>query len=352
MPGPGTSSTSEPAGLALVTWSNTAPTGGNVYNTELVGALCALGVDTVLRTVDGSWPGGSADDHRRLAGALSAGRLNLVDGIVASGAPEVVRAAASRVAVLVHMPIADEVGLDAATRDVLARAERRSLSAAACVICPSTHARDRLQSRYGLRRVYVAEPGVRPAAPASGSVPPRLLCLGAVTPNKNQLALLAALQRVADLPWSARIVGSLTAAPGYASRVLSAISGLRSRVELTGVLTGAALDAEWDAADLLVHCARNETYGMVVTEALARGIPALVPAGTGAVEALGSPPPGRAVTEHQLPDVLRNWLADAALRSRWKEAARVRRLALPGWDLTARQVIAALTRSGLQPGLG
>ena len=60
----------------------------------------------------------------------------------------------------------------------------------------------------------------------------------------------------------------------------------RDRIRVTGALTGSALDQRWDAADLLVLPSRVETYGLVVTEALARGIPAIVSAGTGAVEAL------------------------------------------------------------------
>ena len=53
-----------------------------------------------------------------------------------------------------------------------------------------------------------------------------------------------------------------------------------------GILVGQALDQKWDTADLLVLTSRIETYGLVVVEALARGIPAVVSAGTGAVEAL------------------------------------------------------------------
>ena len=53
-----------------------------------------------------------------------------------------------------------------------------------------------------------------------------------------------------------------------------------------GALTGARLDAVWAATDLLLLTSASETFGMVVTEALARGIPAVVTGGTGAVEAL------------------------------------------------------------------
>ena len=62
-----------------------------------------------------------------------------------------------------------------------------------------------------------------------------------------------------------------------------------------GVLVGQALDQQWDIADLLVLTSRIETYGLVVVEALARGIPAVVSADTGAVEALqGAAPTERA----------------------------------------------------------
>ncbi len=59
-------------------------------------------------------------------------------------------------------------------------------------------------------------------------------------------------------------------------------------VRFAGPLTGAELAASYAAADLLVLPSRAETYGMVVTEALARGIPVLATAVDGVPEALGA----------------------------------------------------------------
>ena len=72
-------------------------------------------------------------------------------------------------------------------------------------------------------------------------------------------------------------VGSLTRTRRFVDRVRRRppTHGLADRVRLVGPRTGAELDAAYAAADLLVLASRGETYGMVVTEALARGIPVL-----------------------------------------------------------------------------
>ncbi len=104
----------------------------------------------------------------------------------------------------------------------------------------------------------------------------------------------------------------------------------------------------------------------MVTESLARGIPVVVRAGTGAVEALaagsaghrrGPPAPGQqlptaagdprcrappsysATDPAPLAEVLRRWLTDPGLRARWRDAALAARDRLPGWDATARTVL-------------
>jgi len=230
---------------------------------------------------------------------------------------------------------------------------RRVIGTASAVLCPSRHAAARIQELYGRSRLTIAVPGVRPAAPAAGSSPPRLLCVGALTPTKNQLGLLAALGELADLPWTAALVGSTESSVGYAASVAGAAARLGGRVRLTGVLSGADLEREWVAADLLVLPSRVETYGMVVAEALAHGIPAVVTAGTGAEEALGSATedglPGCAVPAAELAQHLRPWLTDPKLRARWRRAAGRRRQCQPSWEQTAAAVLAALPGGG-EPG--
>ena len=80
-----------------------------------------------------------------------------------------------------------------------------------------------------------------------------------------------------------------TSAPRFAEEVRAAAAraGFGERVRFAGPVTGAALDAVRAEADLFVLPSRAEPYGMVVTEALARGVPVVASDVDGIPEALG-----------------------------------------------------------------
>ena len=346
--------------LAFATWLSDAPSGGNLYDHKLSDGFRGLGVDLTVHRIGGTWPGADEDDRAHLAAALSEATI-VVDAILAGDAPEVVAAAVAAgrsVTVLVHHFGADSGRLSAAQRTRFEEREGRALRAATGVLCTSSWAAAELRRRYGLDDVGVAVPGVDGAELAIGSEAtgvPRLLALGSLTPSKDQLTLITALARVSDLRWTARLVGSDTVDPGYADRVRRSVADLRlgDRIEVTGARTGAVLEAEWRAADLLVHPSRSETYGIVVLEALARGLPAVVTAGTGAVEALaaGADAGGEIAGTSVLPAdtdawaaALRAWLTDATLRRSWRKAALRQRDRLPPWSATAEAALAYLRR--------
>ena len=348
--------------LGFVTWDRDTPTGGTVYDQNLVTELRALGIGMRLHRLAGPWPDADASTQANLARALRAQPACLVDGILAGASPEVVAAAVESghaVTMVVHLPISDEVGLDPARRERYAALEAQAVRAASGVVCPSRWCAAELRRRYGRSDIGVAVPGVTPAPAARGSQHsglPRLLTLASLTPTKDQVTLVRALAQLTDLGWLADLVGFDLADPGYAARVRHEVAevGLVDRIRVTGALTGSALDQHWDAADLLVLPSRIETFGLVVTEALARGIPAIVSAGTGAVEALQQGAtlptdamPGTAVSPGDptaLAAVLRRWLTEPTLRHAWQQSALARRGNLPGWQRTAEAVLSYLER--------
>ncbi len=120
-------------------------------------------------------------------------------------------------------------------------------------------------------------------------------------------------------------------------------------MDFAGPRTGAELDRSYAAADLMVLASRAETYGMVVTEALARGLPVIATEVGGLTEALGDGDdgvrPGLLVPPEDpaaFAGALRSWLRDAELRRRLRRAARNRRESLPGWETTTSAIAGVL----------
>ena len=395
------------------------PSGGTTYDLRLLREWSGSAVDVAL---PGSWPFPSDADRARFALALAeASGSVVVDGLVGAACPDEIEVAVARgvrVVLITHLPLDADVTLPDGVRMRLHDTEQRALNVASVVVVPSHHALRALESGFRVTRpVVVAEPGVDPAPLALGSEPPQLLILGALTPNKNHAVVLDALIRVpAGLPWRLVIAGpgetstldqrvALLNAGGVGSvgsqsshgadegprersdrtptgRVTfagregneaAAVTELArteqaqeapgtptDRVTVTGAVTGRRLDDLWHATDLLLMPSLVETYGLVVTEALARGIPAFVSRDTGAAEALAGRPLDQDASDLDAaePDDLAGRLLDprdpeawASALVRWLsdpiERAGVRRLAVDNrtslnpWSETAAVIARA-----------
>jgi glycosyltransferase involved in cell wall biosynthesis len=334
------------------------PSGGNAYDRRVSDGLRAIGWDVREHAVAGGWPEPDAPARAALDTVLARlpdGAVAVVDGLIGSTVPEVLVPAALRLRLvaLVHMPLGagrpdDDPSGDGAN-DARQR-ERSVLSAAAGVVTTSEWTRRWLIERYELSpdRVHTAQPGVDAAdlAPGTGAGS-ELLCVAAVAPHKGHDVLLAALAKIADLPWRCTCVGTLDRDPGFVELLRRQVhaDAIEHRVRFAGPRTGGDLDAAYASADLLVLASHAETFGMVLIEALARGLPVVATAVGGLPESLGHGsdgqrpgllvPPGDAGA---LAAALGDWLDDADLRDRLRGAARDRRHALPGWSTTARRI--------------
>jgi glycosyltransferase involved in cell wall biosynthesis len=349
------------------------PSGGNAYDRRVCDGLAAIGWSVHDRAVPGSWPCPDAAAWATLSGVIAGipdGAVVLLDGLIASTVPEVLvpQARRLRLVVLVHMPLGDgplgdgplgdgplgdEQQPDGPSGHQFTDARTREsavLSAAAAVVTTSMWTRRRLLDLYALPpdKVRVAQPGVDSADLAPGTAAGgELLCVAAVTPHKGHDVLFEALAAVTDLPWRCVCVGALNRDPDFVDRILRQArrAGIDERVCLTGPRTGAALDDIYAAADVLVLASRAETYGMVVTEALARGLPVVATAVGGLPEALGCGadgsrpgllvPPGDPAA---FAVALRGWLGATDLRQRLRRAAGQRRVTLCGWSATSVRI--------------
>jgi glycosyltransferase involved in cell wall biosynthesis len=315
------------------------PSGGNVYDRRVCRHLTEVGWSVHEHPVPVGSHAGLGEVVRRLPDDA----VVLLDGLVASTAPDVLLPQASRLrlVMLVHMPLGRA-------------AEGAVLSSAAAVVTTSAWARRELLAAYRLPgdHVHVAEPGVDPA----GLVPETdaagaLLCVAAVIPEKGHEVLVDALAAATDLCWDCVCVGSLERDPAFVDGLRRRVSdrGLDGRLTFPGPRTGDDLDRSYAAANVLVLPSHAETYGMVITEALARGLPVVAADVGGVTEALGSGSdgirPGLLVPTGDpdaLAAALRAWLCDAELRRRLRTVARERRESLSGWSTTASVVAGVL----------
>lgn len=323
------------------------PSGGNVYDLRVLRGLDAAGWTVHEHPVPSSDEALAA----RLA-TLPEDATVLVDGLVVSASPEamVPHARRLRLVVLLHLP----AGLATDDPDLRA-AEACALGAARAVVTTSDWTRRWLLECYPLAadRVHVAEPGADLAATAAGTKDGgRLLCVATLTPAKGHAVLLAALAEIHDLAWTCDCVGGRDRDLGHARRLglLACDLGLDDRIRFTGARIGPDLDASYAAADLVVLASRFESYGMVVTEALAHGLPVVTTTVGALPQTLGrhadQSRPGLLVPPDDpeaLATALRGWLSSPSMRAQLRTAAGRRRVELAGWEHTVARVGRVLT---------
>jgi glycosyltransferase involved in cell wall biosynthesis len=106
------------------------------------------------------------------------------------------------------------------------------------------------------------------------------------------------------------------------------------------------LERAYGGADLVIVPSRDESFGMVVAEALARGIPVVASRVGGIPEATAGNSAGMLVPADDpwaLEVVLRQWLTSQQRRAELKTAAMDARLAARPWSATIAVVASALT---------
>jgi glycosyltransferase involved in cell wall biosynthesis len=191
-----------------------------------------------------------------------------------------------------------------------------------CMVATESFERD-LAAR-GFRNLMRWSRGVdsevfRPRAGGKGSGPPGpvFLYVGRVAPEKNLDAFLSL-----DLPGSKVVVGDGPSLPHFKSEYPD--------THFLGFREGAPLVEAYQMADVFVFPSRTDTFGIVLLEALASGLPVAAYPVTGPSDVIGSAEVG----------VLDEDLRAAALGALAIPGERCRTFALAhGWKASARQFL-------------
>jgi glycosyltransferase involved in cell wall biosynthesis len=331
------------------------PTGGYTYDRRVLALLPQFGVTARHLELPAGYPAPTAADLEATARAFTdipKGAVLMVDGLAYGAMPVgVVQHAAAPIIALVHHPLCLETGLSEARAKELRVLEIAALALARRVIVTSQTTGQTLSDEFAVApdKLSIAEPGTDPALRAPGSSGPlQLLAVGSIVPRKGYDILVQALERASTTPaWELTIAGATDRSAETTAALTTQIgrSPHASRIRMIGGLPERALADVYARSDVLVLSSLYEGYGMVLTEALARGLPIVTTTGGAAAETVPDAaalkvPPGDI---DALAAALQRIIADAALRQRLADAAwAFAQTSLPRWQDTAARIAAVI----------
>jgi glycosyltransferase involved in cell wall biosynthesis len=334
------------------------PTGGYAYDRAVIRRLPQHGASVMHVALPGSYPNATDEDLADTAAivkSLPEDTLLLIDGLAYGAMPEgIIRGFNRPIVALCHHPLALENGISPERAVALHASEMAALALAQHVIVTSPLTGKILTGDFGVpaAEITVAEPGTtrKERARGSGQATMEILAVGSIVPRKGYAVLIEALAGLKRRNWRLKIAGtarSLETVNALTQQI--AIAGLGEHVQLLGAVPDKELDSLYDRTDLFVMASLFEGYGMVLAEALQRGLPIVTTTGGAASETVPNSaglkvPPGDA---DALRTALDTALADPALRATLADAAWHAGQKLPDWDDTARIIAGALSRVSL-----
>ena len=331
-------------------------TGGYLYDRHIVDGLRARGRDVQVYELPGRFP---LVDQTALAAAtqtiaaLPDQAQVLVDGLALPACVDALQAQARRLRfiVLIHHPLAAETGLPPAAQETLRQVEHTALRLARRVIVTSPFTAKALGAYHvAAERIGVVVPGTEPAtlSQGSGGDALTLLCVATVIPRKGHTVLVEALAALQDLDWHLVCIGSLHRHPATAQSVhdLLVRRQLEARITLCGEQPQDAVEAAYQRADVFVLPSHYEGYGMVLSEALAHGLP-IISTTAGAIPDTVPSTAGLLVPAGDVAALalaLRQIISQSRLRAELTSGARRVRDHLPQWSQAVAGFAAELDR--------
>lgn len=267
------------------------PTGGYVYDRQLVEYLRGAGDDVTVVTIPGDGETWRVVDNLRplLVRTLRSLDCDVVvqDTLCRPSLLLLNRFVASPTVGLVHLAASGHPDASRLERVI----ERRYLSGLSGLIYNSETTKRALDGTISPNHEVVATPGGdrfdRPPSDEAireraFEAPLRLLALGSVEPRKGYDTLVEALQQLDPSAYELRILGRVDAHPQFARRLSAQIRRSEVNATLTGAVPDDVVQDALGWAHVLVVPSRYEAFGIVYLEAMRFGVvPICTTAGAG-----------------------------------------------------------------------
>ncbi|OPL19903.1 MAG: hypothetical protein AVO35_00105 [Candidatus Aegiribacteria sp. MLS_C] len=169
--------------------------------------------------------------------------------------------------------------------------------------------------------------------------PVRLLSVGSISRRKDQETLLRACHLLDGEDFLLELAGSTSSEPSYARSIekLAEELGLGSRTEISGSLDPERLREAYRRADILVHTASWEAFGMSILEGMWQGLPVVATDVAGIPELVADGDNGILVPPGEpgmLAEALRKLIFDPGLRASMGTRSREIAGGMNDWDGT------------------
>ena len=275
-------------------------TGGYIYDRRIVEGLKSLGWEVSLHCLDPSFPFPTVTalaHARKIFSALHSGNLVIIDGLALSGMPDLLKEHMKRLRLigLIHHPLALESGLSSKKRQILYKREKQCLKIVKRTFVTSEWTKKKI-SDLGIpsNKIRVVIPGTDKATLTNrafnGLI--NMLCVATLTPRKGHSLLFEAVAKLPKDSWHLTCIGSLKRDIPTVKKLRAQLKRLKliDNVTLLGEISSEELSIHYQNTDLFVLTSHLEGYGMVLAEAVARGLP-IICTDAGAIS---STPAGRA----------------------------------------------------------
>ena len=264
-------------------------TGGYIYDKRIAEGLRFKAHDVQVHILAGDFPFPSPESRKVCLESMTIIPKNeaiIIDSLVFGAIPELLREIKQYhpIIALVHLPLSVNSELAGNNQTMIRKLEEEAFSYADLIIVSSSFTKNLIeQAGINPDLIKVVIPGVEPNTKKQNYsiLPRKLITISNYTRNKGYLLLVDALSGLKHLDWTLDCYGDDSFDPEYVKEISEMIEGnkLTGRIFLHSSISGMELSNAYVNSDALIHPSEFESYGMVLTEALAHGIPVVASTG-------------------------------------------------------------------------